>query len=344
MDLVIDRLAAAYEEAGLPPILRSDDVEALLAEIRTAIAPLRLPAEVEQFWRRVDPSAITLAPYPHPTGIDFALHAWRSHAAEPGMVPRLLFPIAYESHGFLFVELEDGHGSGGTVLSWGYTDDRFVVQFPTLSAYLDLLATMIELGEFTRHPGARGYIAFDPEGRWEDAVSVRLAAAQPVRGFPHVRHVSAQPVTAWPEHWLVADGLTPQTRTAHGATTTIAELLRRAAAGDVARGTIRAHVTRLAGSHAGRRVNVEDSTGALDIWCPAELCAYGPVMGKDFEFDVVVRPVHGPTPDWDPLRRDIAAHANALDIEGAQAAARDLYSQAFESTAAAEATAIRPVD
>lgn len=64
----------------------------------------------------------------------------------PGMTPRALFPFAYKSWGFLFVELEDGRGHGGVVLEWGYGGSPFHVPFPALSAYVDLLATMLERG------------------------------------------------------------------------------------------------------------------------------------------------------------------------------------------------------
>lgn len=345
IDEAVNRLIAAYDAADFPPVRPANDIEATLAEIRAEIAPLCLPAELEQLWRRVDPGSITITPYPHPTDAAFALHCWKSHRDEfPGMTPRLLFPVAYESHGFLFVELEDGRGSGGAVLEWAYAGSPYLVRFPALSAYLDLLATMIELGEFTRHQTEpHSYVEFDPDHRWEDALNVRLCAAQPLHGFGHTRELDENVVT-WPEHWSLADGLTPEARAPRGATTTVADLLRQAAAGTAADGTVRARVTRLAGSGAGRRVAIDDGTGVLDVWCPAAVCIYGPSVRTTFEFDVVVRPTLDPPPDWGQEHRDIEARALAQDLEGAQSAAMNLYSKAFQTPAAAEATAIRPVD
>ena len=344
MDDAVDRLVAAYAAAGLPPIRRARGARASLATIRAAIAPLRLPAEVEQFWRRVDPESITVAPYPHPIGPAFALRTWVMHRDEAaGMTSRLLFPVAYESHGFLFVELEDGRGSGGAVLQWAYGGEPFAVRFPTLSAYVDLLATMIELDEFTRDgTGAQAYIGFDPDGRWDDALTVRLAAAQPLRGFENVRTID-EDILRWPERWLLADGLTPDARALRGATTTIAELMRRAASGSASNGTVRATVTSLAGSGAGRRITIDDGTGRLDVWCPAAVCAYGPSIRTEFEFDVVVRPMPDPAPDWGPDHDAVQASALAHDLASAQEAAMNLYAKAFQTTAAAEATAVRPI-
>ncbi|MDQ8042942.1 MAG: hypothetical protein AAGC49_14925 [Brevundimonas sp.] len=344
IDVALDRLAAAYKTAGLSPIRPAHDAGSVLANIRAEIAPLRLPAELERFWQRVDPSSISVAPYPTPTSAAFALDSWKQHRdTSPGMVPRLLFPVAYQSWGYLFVELEDGHGSGGPVLEWAYGGSPFAVRFPRLSAYVDLLATMIELGEYKRREhGGGSYVEFDPDGRWKDAVTVRLSAAQPLPHFGHAFELD-EDVLAWPEHWLLADGLTPAGRRLRGATTTVADLLRRASAGSRAQGTVRARVVSLAGTAAGRRVAIDDGTGELDVWCPAEVCAYGPIIRSEFEFDVVVEPTPGPAPDWSPEHHGAQSAALAHDLEAAQAAARELHAKAFGTPAAATATAVRPV-
>jgi hypothetical protein len=124
----------------------------------------------------------------------------------------------------------------------------------------------------------------------------------------------------------------------------VADLVLAAAAGSAVSGTIQARVTSLAGSGAGSRVAVDDGTGVLDLWCPAAVCTYGPVIRREFEFDVVVRPNPSSVPDWRPEHREVQDRALSLDIAGAQSAAMDLYAKAFQSAAQAEATAIRPLD
>ncbi|MEP6761014.1 MAG: hypothetical protein ABJA93_06580 [Sporichthyaceae bacterium] len=346
MDEAVARLVAAYRYAGLTAIRPPGrDIGRVLSDIEREIAPLRLPEELVRFWQIVDPTTITVAPYPHLTTADFALHSWKSHRDEiPGMTPRLLFPVAYESHEFLFVELEDGRGDAGAVLEWGYAGSSFYVRFPTLSGYLDLLATMIELGEFTRHERDEdAWVDFDPERRWPDAQGVRLRAAQPLSRLGDAREID-QDVRVWPEHWLAANGLTAEMRSPRGASTTVAALLRGAAAGTLMTGTIRAKVTSLAGSGEGSRVAVDDGTGLLDLWCPASVCTYGPVIRREFEFDVVVQPNPSSPPDWRPEQREITDRASAQDLEGAQSAAMDLFAKAFQTPAAAEAIALRPLD
>lgn len=339
----MDRLVKAYDTANLPPIRPAGEVDAVLTKIAEEIAPMRLPAELERFWRRVDPHSITVAPYPRPTSPTFALDIWTSDRDGYALSPRLLFPVAYESHGLLFVELEDGRGSGDVVLEWGYGGQPYYVRFPTLSAYVDLLATMIELEEFTRHQlETHSYVEFDPDRRWNDALAVRLSAAQPLHNFGHARELDER-VLNWPQHWSSSSGLTPETRTLRGATTTVAELLERVATtGAAAEGTLRATLNGVVGSSAGRRVAIDDGTGVLDVWCPSSVSHYLSTS-RGFEFDVVVRPTSGPTGDWNDDYQDVQSAALAGDIEGAQAAGMEIYAKAFLTPAAAEATAIRPI-
>ena len=88
-----------------------------------------------------------------------------------------------------------------------------------------------ERGEFTRHEGQTySWIEFDPNGRWEDAQAVRLAAAQPLPGFGVTTQLD-EDVRRWPAHWLLSNGLTAEARSPRGATTTVSELLPAAAEG-----------------------------------------------------------------------------------------------------------------
>ena len=344
IDAAIDRLVASYKAEGLPAIQRSGKVDRMIAKINAEIAPLTLPRELERFWKLVDPTSVTVAPYPQLMTLDFALNSWTMLRDEfPGQSPRLLFPVCYESHGYLFVELEDGRGSGGICLESSPGAD-FTVRFPTFAAYIDLIATMVELGEYMRHEReTHTWVEFDPERRWNDAQSVRLSAAQPLPGFGHDREIDENP-HRWPEHWRLADGLTPAVRSARGATTSIANLQRQADAGSDALGTIRAHVTSLAISGEGSRVSVNDGSGVLDMWCPAAVCTYGPRIRSEFEFDVVVHANPAPPVSWGAERAEVQRLALNHDLAGAQAAAAEFYAKAFQTPVAAHATAIRPVD
>jgi hypothetical protein len=172
IDRTIDRLLHAHVQARLPrtrrPRVRA--VDRTLAEVAAAVAPLALPAEVERFWRRVDPASLLPAPGPRLLDPAAALHGWHHHAARPGTLPRLLLPIARAEERLLLVELHDEARQGGALFEWA-AGDGFVLRFPSLTAYLDLLATMLELGALERR--GRTVVGVVPQ-EWDDAQVVRL--------------------------------------------------------------------------------------------------------------------------------------------------------------------------
>lgn len=340
VDEAVERLGAACRAAGIDPPRPPEDVDALdtvLAEIRAEVAPLRLPADVERFWRLVDLSTLRVSPWPEPMQPRYALDSWRMHRDDsPGTCPRLLFPFGYASHSYLLVELDDGDG-GGHLFSWGYGGEPFVLRHASLVDLLDLTAAFVEAGhlELREHEG-RPWVLFDPEHRWDAAARERLA-----RRPPHPRLAGptvAEDVDAWPPYWRAAEGLTDELLAPRGATATVAELLRRATSGEEASGTLRAHAATTVGGPGGRRLRVDDGTGTLDVWAPSDVGAY--VRTREVEIDVVVRPGPPVPPDTGAAHRDVAAHALAGDLAGAQAAAVAAYA-AFSAPAQAVATGMR---
>jgi hypothetical protein len=344
IDHAIDRLLLVYRHARLPAIRPAPDgITRTLADIAVAIRPLRLPAEVETFWRRVDPASMALAPVPEPIRAAFALEAWQVHEGQPGLVPRPLFPFCCTGDAFLLVELDDGAGHGGACFRWGYGEGDFRLTHADLGGYLDQLATMIELGEYEarENPGGGVQHRFDPEQRWDDTAAVRLTAALPLATYGAQREFDADP-RRWPAHWRALSGL-PDSGP-RGATTTIADLVAAADGRDEVRGTVRAQVVHLALVLDGSRAEISDGTGTLDLWCPNAATAYGPVIGRVFEFDVLVRGRPTAPPDVDDLHREATRRALSGDMAGAQEAVAGMYARRFGTPAAAEATAIRPLD
>lgn len=345
IDEAIDRLITAYESARLPPIRPADHRAAeLLARIREEICPLQLPEQLETLWSRIDPASISVAPYPAPMPIDIALHAWVTHRNDfPGLTPRLLFPFGYESRSYLLVELDAPNRPGGACLSWSYGGEPFRVRFPDLASYIDLLAAMIDQREFVRHyQDGSEWHQFDPDRLWDTYQAARLATMLPLPGFGHTIELD-EDVARWPDHWLAADRLVPAEAVAPGAVVSIAELLDAAAGGSAVTGTIKGHVAKLIGSRAGRRVEVSDGTGTLDVWCPASVCCPALVIRRTFEFDVVVQPGHVPPPEFNTARVTEGVDGGTADLAEAQAAVAELFRQAFETTAQAEATGVRAV-
>ena len=68
-------LGGALSAAGVPLWQPPASLETL-DELKAAIAPMRLPPDVEEFWRRVDPDTVRASPYPRFTGPEFALTGW----------------------------------------------------------------------------------------------------------------------------------------------------------------------------------------------------------------------------------------------------------------------------
>jgi hypothetical protein len=327
MDVIeaVDRLQQAHAAAGLgelcPP---GGQTEWALDQIARSVAPLHLPADLLTFWRMVDPDTIKLAPCPRPAGPALSLRLWQRHCA-PDPARMGYFPWCYDSHEFLLVELGDGSRAegagaggdrsraGGDCFGWSGGASPAVRAFPSVAAYLDLLATMIEHGEYVHHTEL-GVIEFDPARRWPDAQAVRLAAA--ANGRP-----------AECEH-------TP---------TTIAELLAQAADGAAPSGIIRACVVAISGSASGQRIEVTDGSGRLDVWCPASLCTNGPIIERWFEFHVTVRPGGQQLADSADALSGIERATRSGDLRTAVTLATPLYDELFGTPAKAQATRVRPL-
>jgi hypothetical protein len=325
----VNRLQTAHAAAGLGRIAAPVDtivtgdivetggtVDAVLAQLAAAIAPLRLPADLVAFWRAVDPDTLAVAPCPRPAGPELALRLWREHLAGQVALHRFL-PWCYESHDFMLVELDGADGPGNGCFSWAGGPSPVVRAFSSVTAYVDLLATMLELREFTHHPQL-GVLEFDPARCWADAQAVRLASGDRAR----TRARADQP----------RPGLT-----------TVAALRASAAAGETPSGLIRARVLSLSGSASGSRIQVSDGTGSLDVWCPASLCANGPVVDRRFEFDVTLQAGCQQLGDATDELRGVERATRRGDLRAAVMLATPLYDKLFRTPAAAQARAIRPV-
>ena len=319
----VARLVRAARATELEPPLPATGGTAGSDAVEAAIAPLRLPTEVRTLWRLLQPHSVYPTPYAAFTDPVSALQSWRMHLEFPGTTPRLLFPVAYQSHSYLFVELHDERQLGGAIFSWGYCGSPFSLQHVRLSDYLHHLAQMWERREYerTRLPDGRihGYV----DGRlFRQQAADRLAAgpAHPVYG----RQTSLEEeVAQWPEHWLAAEGGAAADRRPKGRTASIGELAAAAPHG-TASGTIHALVMGLASSGAGVRVTVDDGTGVLDLWCRAPVTMFGPVISKRFEFDVAVDSAR-PPPDDAATRLAVQDAAGRGDLGAAQQEVAELY-------------------
>jgi hypothetical protein len=330
IDQAVDRLVAAFRAAGLPAVRPPSDPGPTLAWIASEIAPLRLPDQLRRFWTRVDPRSLAVAPVPEPVTPAFALDTWRRYRDEsPGTTPRLLLPVCCAGDGVLLVELDGPSAAGGACFTRADAGLPFVLEHVDLAAWVDLFATMVETGQVERTEAyGRSWYRFDPDGAWDDARRVRLPSPVPVGPYG-VRREFAEDLREWPRHWVESGGATMADHDPLGADSTIEGLTARASATRrPVQGRIHARVVGVRGSATGRRASVADATGMLEVWCPAEVCAFGPVVGRSFEFQVTVQPVT----------------EGALRGEPDEDLTARLYAEVFETASGAEASAVRPLD
>jgi len=342
MEAALDRLSGAYAAAGLPPLRPAPrGVTRVLEQIAAEIAPLTLPDELVAFWTHVDPQSLEGLPHPSPTGPEFALRMWQTHQTDsPGMVPRAMFPVCIDGWWFRLVELHGPDRRGGMVFDWAYGGHPFRRVSVTWTDCLRVFTSLLEAGLVDRHEhDGRGSLRLDDQV-WQRALAGRLAAAGPDPVYGERIDLDQDP-RSWPAHWLETSPLAGD-RWQQGATTTLAGLLAAVGDGGVAEGVVHARVTNLTGTAAGNRVTIDDGTGRVDVWCPAEVCGFGPIIRESFEFDLVVQAGPEAVIDTHDGHREIQARALDGDLSGAADAFRGLWEELRVPTMAT-ARAIRPL-
>jgi hypothetical protein len=286
IDESIDGLAEALTAEGMeppPPPSEPFDLDAIDAEI----APMSLPAEVRRFWERVDPWSLRVWAYPHPSAPHFGLDTWKQHRDEfPGMAPRALFLVGYESWACMSVELDSPFARGGALFEWRLEDGGFHLRYHELSGWLDRITELLVAGAFERREGPEGPVLWlrDPDAMLSMSELPAPKTPNPVHG--DVTYIGRPPLE-WPLHWQRLSGIEPEDVKPRGATHTIAELLASDPSQPLV-ATIAALVVDLGSFGSGTFVRVSDGTGVMTIGCPLAITTLGPGMRQEYEFDVIV--------------------------------------------------------
>ena len=296
-------------------------VETTLAAIDAAISPLRLPAEVLWFWRHWDPYAFEYVPYPRLCDPTAALESWELNAVQ-GHDPRILFPVAYESHGFLLVELGDRPGRPAPVWKYSYCDNEFVCAYPSLAALFHSCAATVEaLGGSTSgaDDGSVSYYDLFHDPAFDAFVDSSFAASAEAER----RRVPYRDARRWPARWRAVQGIDDELLARRGRTHTVAEFEAAAASGPVA-GRLWGRFRAAAGGGfgaGGASVAMgpfTDETGALVVLLPDAVVDVGGQDGRvDVEVDVEASGPIGTTPELDGRPASGAALSGDLDAAGA---------------------------
>jgi hypothetical protein len=252
IDVAIDRLLRAAAAMDIPGPLNPAG-EAEVQAVRAAVAPLRVPDDLERLWRRLQegpPQMIDrLDLMPVAQILAFrGMHDW----------PNALLTMAYASHWFHFVELHDPDGTGGgAVWEGAYGDDDIKEVAPSLADLIDAVATAWEDG--LAPPYEIGGFRLP---NWDDEAWERRKAEL----WPDRRSVAAR-IVRWPPRWLEIQGLDLADARARGATTTIAALRELGDAWtDTA--TVSGSIRGLSGSVQGSGGPLDDGTGRLFVFVP----------------------------------------------------------------------------
>jgi hypothetical protein len=301
---------------------------------------LRLSDDVIAMWQRIQsPPAM---PYPNWIDARTALEFWQQDVTASGRgLP--IFPIAYESHGYLSAGLV-GDERESVIWSWAYDAEPARLRYRTLAVAFDATADALEQGVFVWQDKDR-YLDVVDDHAWEAIVRARNEEAAADGAFdPGIDRVDLQSPLSWPETWQQASGVDVRAAAPRGASTTISDFLGASSAGATVVGTI----VGLVGSADGSRVTLDDGSGRLVVWCPATADPYFVVRIQNLvEIDVIRSAGSAAGASEAILDRLHATIQDAVirgDMAAAQAAALPLGRFLKPESAAAVAVAVRPAD
>lgn len=313
---------------ALPPAppVSSTGVDAIIEQINAEIVPFRLPTEIEWLWRTWRPDRF--APIPHPRLTDPAntLELWDDLVGET--FPRSLYPIAYESHAFLLVELGRSDEEPAPIWRYAFGDRDVVLTYPSLATVFRACASMAEAAGV--RPPARD------EDRWAAYGDLLNGAGldQFVEGRMAVssqdgreRHVPVEDLRAWPTSWRLANGVTEDSIRPLGATHTVQEFADAAASGPVV-GRIVGRLRNRGGGSWGAIATLSDATGSFLVLKPRSVVDVG---GRSLDDEVEIEvTASGPIVEHDdlgPSQRAVIDAALARDLDTASVLGADLARQ-----------------
>ncbi len=330
IDAKLAELGDALAAAGLPRP-RPPRSPRALDELAAAIAPLRLPEDLRRFWEQVDVDSLAFERYPPIHSPDGSQCLWSQHRDSPGMVPRVLLPLGYESHAFVLVELHGpDDGGGGSMFAWGYGDTAFHYVGDSIVNIIDQATVALRRGWLEHHED--GSVRILPNAQGTGFLNDRLSDAP----HPLFGDISSVPCDAqsWPSRWLTLSGIPLEHLTPAGADHTIAEALLALRRGQ-RNARVQGSVIRLGGTSDRVSVIVSDGTAEMQILCPGAVTALGPRCPGRYEFAIVAAGP-GAAPVSDQFPGDF--------LEPRTAALLEQYRSVLTDRADAIATEVRPLD
>ena len=252
---IFDRYLAAVASAGAPRHGNTTTEDAIQTVI-DAVAPLTVPAPVQEAWLRFEASdwLVDLGEFQPP---EFALQSWRMEVDGFGK-PAHLFPVSYASHSYLYVELGMPQGPPGGPLLYGPIAEPLVRHAPSLEWNLEWLVNRLERG---------GIRWTDSWWSGADALEQEIRSAAAQEQWPVYLQATVDPASplTWPAHWQRASGIEPSDAQPLGQTVTVREMLEMEP-GDSCR--IQGLIIGLASTGSGSHASVSDGSADAVVWVP----------------------------------------------------------------------------
>lgn len=245
-------------------------VDAALAQIDVAIAPLVLPPEIRWFWQTWDPEAFGgVMPSARVSDPAFALDGWIQGAVED-TDPRALFPFGYESHWFLLVDLTDPDGVPASAWTYGFGDGEYVRAFPSFAALLRSCAERAESPDLPqdRTPLGGGLRYERYESAFNDAHFTAIVDRHFAASGRRREAVDAMDRDRWPTRWRLAEQVAVDAPAPSGPTHTAAAFDEALTADGTARGRLRGSLHWGNSPSTGVLLTLTDASGSIPLFAP----------------------------------------------------------------------------
>lgn len=250
----------------------------MLNTIAEAIAPFRLPADIEHFYRTWSITSAAGWFGPELCDLSFALDSWLLHQEDqPGWPSTVLFPIAY-SNWYHMVELDHPGSLGPFIYDCAYAAGRFALAHSCLAAWIAWSTVELDAGRIIRYSDT--FATLEVEGPSEETVPTR---AELLRrdGVPEseLDYFDDGDRRLWPLRRNLADGFDPGDYELRAATGTIQDFVDALHDGP-ATATLHVAFSR----QSGLNVEIVDDTGFLVVRLPTGGQPFG--SGRAWKIDV----------------------------------------------------------
>jgi hypothetical protein len=318
IDLFLDCQARHGMAAPCDPASEAD-----LAALSNAIAPMRLPEELTVLWRRFQREEGALADGYELQSALRALEGWRFDLENMQTWPLCLLPIAYESHHFVWIEL---HGEsdldGGAIWKGSYAGEGITRIAPSLADLVDAVVAGWDAGFIEKGDNSRALVE-DDDG-WANLLRDRF-------GEPLIVKVERY---NWPPRWLALSGLQVSTPFPLEAITPIGQLGASVEWLGNRTVVVQGQMRTLSGMAAGARCLIDDGTGELEFWKPAEASCFADSDRPGISQVELIRGSGSPQEsNMEQAMSTVSSAATQGDIERAQSLTAEFLS-AFDMTEA----------